>query len=361
MSDKKELSNISKEVINEYNTKKVEVDIHRIKQQHDEMNERKRELEQLENFDIARDYETYAQTLATETEDYLMRARKSKVFLNNDFKSKVPFFARNIILAAAETGGGKSTLSANLTYQAIMQGQKVLVLTNEENPGDVYNRVTALIHGWSYSEHEKFTDEQVKIFKENIVNLSKRLTVVGDEYQGMSGCTTTIEGIENVCNSLLRKKTEYDVILFDYYQNIDRSVKAPAMADWQVQYRFCKFLDQYKNKSNAALVVLSQKKPNQKDKELPFRESIEGRKTILNVSTCALNVVKDIQNYCTVFEIKKSRFNGCVGEAIRVGFDRGEYVQYTQDFKMKAQSLRADKEQAALMSQVKFNGGTNGT
>lgn len=358
MSDTKTLAGISKEQIAEYNTKKAEVEIARTQQQHEDLQERRREMELLEKFDIGRDYSDYAANLANETEEYLIRARKSKVFLNEDFKSKIPFFARNIILVAAETGGGKSTVSANLTFQAIMQGQKVLVLTNEENPGDVYNRVTCLIKGWSYSEHEKFTDEQIATFKENIVHLSKRLTVIGDTYQGMHGCTTTIEGIENVCNSVLLKNNHYDVILFDYYQNIDRSVKAPAMQDWQVQYRFCKFLDQYKNKSPAALVVLSQKKPNQKDKELPFRESIEGRKTILNISTCALNVIKDIQNFRTLFEIKKSRFNNCVGDSIAVGFDKGQYVRYSDEFKLRSQSMRADKEQASLLSQIKMNGGT---
>lgn len=353
---KSELANIPKELVNEFNAKKIAVDMANIAQKHEELQERQKEIELLENFDIQASSEKYALELAAETGDYLQRARKSKVFINSDFKGKVPFFARNIILAAAETGAGKSTISANLTFQAIMQGQKVLVLTNEENPGDVYNRITALINGWSYSNHEKFTDEQIKAFKENIITLSKRLTVIGDTYDGMSGCTTTIEGIENVCTSLLRKKTEYDLIIFDYYQNIDRSVKAPALADWQVQYRFCKFLDQYKNKSNACLVVLSQKKPTVKDKELPFRESIEGRKTILNVATCALNVLKDVANYCTLFEIKKSRFNDCVGETVRVGFDKGEYVPYTQEFKMKAQNQRADKEQREIMSKVNPGG-----
>ncbi len=355
---KSELAGISKEQIGEFNQKKAEVELARTQQAYEQLQDTKKELEKLESFDLGAYNEQYAAELASETEDYLLRARKSKTFLNGDFKGKVPFFARNIILAAAETGAGKSTLSANLTFQALMNGQKVLVLTNEENPGDVYNRVSCLIQGWAYTNHENFTDEQIAFFKQNILNLSQRLTVVGDNYNGMTGCTTTIEGIENVCNSLIRKKTEFDVIIFDYYQNIDRSVKAPAMADWQVQYRFCKFLDQYKNRSNAALVVLAQKKSS-KDKELPFREAIEGRKTILNVSTCALNVIKDVANSCTEFEIKKSRFNACVGDTVKVGYDKGEYVPFTQEFKMQAHMRRSEKEQNLLMAKVN-PGGING-
>lgn len=356
---KSELSGISQEQISEFNKKKHEVELARVAQQHDQLQESRKELEKLESFDLGSYNERYAQELANETEDYLLRARKSKVFINNDFKGKVPFFARNIILAAAETGGGKSTLSANLTCQALINGQRVLVLSNEENPGDVYNRVSCLIQGWAYINHEKFTDEQIAFFKQNIIHLSKRLTVIGDSYDGMTGCTTTIEGIENICNSLIQKKTEFDVIIFDYYQNIDRSVKALGLSDWEVQYRFCKFLDQYKNKSNAALVVLSQKKAAIKDKELPFREAIEGRKTILNVATCALNVVKDLDNSCTLFEIKKSRFNACVGETIKVGFDKGEYVLFDQAFRQKAQIQRDQKAQNILMAKVN-PGGLNG-
>jgi KaiC/GvpD/RAD55 family RecA-like ATPase len=353
---KNELSGIDLNEVNEYNIKKQEVQRARIRREHEQLQEQKLELERLEELDLSLgNNKEYALELSQETEDYLLRARKSKVFLNNDFRGKIPFFARNIILCAAETGGGKSTISANLTYQAILQGQSILVFSNEENPGDVYNRITCLIYGWFYANHEKFTDEQIKTFKENIVTLSERITVIGDTYQERTGCTTTIEGIESACNSLIKKKIHYDLIIFDYYQNINRSVNNPGMADWQVQYRFCKFLDQYKNKSNSCLVVLSQKKAS-KDKELPFQESLEGRKSIMTVATCAINIVKDIANFCTLFEIKKSRFNDCVGDTIRVGFDKGKYVTYDQEFKSKALSLRADKENKELMAKVNPGG-----
>lgn len=350
---------ISKERLYEINAKKVAVDHAAIEDKHRQLEERNRELEELDSFDIAAHNQAYVLALSEETGDYLIRARKSKVFLNNDFRGKIPFFSRNIILAAAETGSGKSTLSANLTYQALLQGQRVLVISNEENAGDIYNRITCLLNGWSYSDHGKFTDEQILAFKTNIIKLSQRLTVISDSYNGKTGCTTTIEGVENLCNSLIRKNTEFDLIIFDYYQNIDRSVKSPNLSEFQVQYRFCKFLDQYKNRSNAALLVLSQKKPQIKDKELPFRETIEGRKSILNVATCALNVVKDVENYCTLFTIMKSRFNDSIGQTIKVGFKRGEYVPFTNEFKLEALTLRTAREQAAVMEKVN-PGGRNG-
>jgi KaiC/GvpD/RAD55 family RecA-like ATPase len=353
---KSQLAGVNPDLVSEFNAKKVEVDFARVTQAHEQLKERKEELQRLETLDLSiGGNKEYILGLAEETEDYLLRARNSKVFINDDFRGKIPFFARNIILIAAETGAGKSTISANLTYQAVLQGQKILVFSNEENPSDVYNRITCLIYNWFYSNHEKFTDEQIRIFKQNLVTLSERITVIGDTYDGRTGCTTTIEGIENACNSLIRKKIEYDLIIFDYYQNINRSVKNETMADWQVQYRFCKFLDQYKNRSNACLVVLSQKKSS-KDKEISFQESLEGRKSIMTVSTCAINLVKDVPNYCTLFEIKKSRFNDCVGDTIRVGFDKGKFVEYNQEFKMKALELRTAKEQKELMAKVNPGG-----
>jgi hypothetical protein len=39
-----------------------------------------------------------------------------------------------------------------------------------------------------------------------------------------------------------------------------------------------------------------------------------------------------------------------------VGFDKGQYVPYNQEFKMKANNLRADREQRELMSKVNPGG-----
>jgi len=346
------------EVIADLNKKKSELEKARIETQHEQLQEQRRELEMLSSFDLSKNDADYITALAKSSTDYLMKAKKSKVFLNSHFKGKVPLFPRNLILLGAETGTGKSTISANLTYNALMQGQKVLVLTNEEHPADVYNRISSLIKGWYYGDHENFTPEQIEFFEQNIERLSKKLTVVGDNYRGMTSCTTSIEGIESVLNNALIKNAEFDLIILDYYQNVDKSVKVPGMADWQVQYRLCKFLDQYKNMTNAAIVVLAQKKEGNKDKELPFKEAIEGRKTIVNVSTCAINVIKDAELSRKIFEIKKSRFNSCIGEKIYVGFSKGKYVEYTDEFKNEAMIRKEEKARNERMGGINpKNGG----
>lgn len=335
--------------------KKAEVEQDRIRKQYDQLQEQKRETEALKTLNFGNYDESYIESLAKGSTDYLMKARNAKVFLTNDFIGKVPFFPRNLILVGAETGVGKSTLSANLSYHTIMQGLKVLVLTNEEHPSDVYNRVSCLIRGWFYANHEKFNDEQIQYFEQNIKALARRMTVISDNYRGISGCTTTLEGIQNVLESVYNTNSQFDLIILDYYQNVDRSTDNDKLDAYAVQYRLCKYLDQYKNKSNAPIIVLAQKKPSGKDKELLFKDAIEGRKTIVNIATCALNVAKDVDNSRTSFEIIKSRFNSCVGDKVFVGFDKGKYVPYDNEFKNEAQNRKIEKEKAKILGGIKLN------
>jgi len=319
----------------EYNFKKKVIEQDSVRNKYDIVQEKNAELKALEALDLDHEDRSVIQKIADETKDYLLKAKNAKVFLNNDFKGKVPLFPRNIILAAAETGVGKSTICANLAKRAIMQNQRVLILSNEESEGDIYNRITCLIKGWAYVDHGSFTDEQRETFHKMTFLLSERVTVVGNNRGDLDNLTTTIEGVKRVLDSVVEKDSKFDLIIIDYYQNIDRSIAVPSMDIWQAQYRFCKYIDQYKNRSNAAIVLLAQLKSSG-DKTLSFKEAIEGRKTIMNVSSCVLRVTKEADKRRTGFEIMKSRFNASLGQTIYVGFDRGEYVDYTPEFKHKA-------------------------
>lgn len=357
-TDLKEILGNNKEA-QEYNTKKQELEQDRILTQHAQMKERKTEVQALRAFNLDNEDPSIIEKIALDNVEYLNKARNGKVFINETFKGKVPYFPRNVLVIGAETGVGKSTIAANLGYHAMRQGQKVLIVVNEENPGDVYNRITCLIKGWAYVNHGAFTDDQIKTFKEMTIKLSQRITVIGDNRGDLHGLTTTVEGIETILNSLVTNENKFDLILIDYYQNIDRSAMVPAMADWQVQYRFCKYIDQYKNKSNATIVVLAQLKANGEGK-LSFKDSIEGRRSLMNIATCCLKVGKDIENQRTSFEIVKSRFTDALGQTLYVGFDRGMYVEYTPEFKNKVQlDIIAKVTQRAVSSSnpTGFNNG----
>ena len=342
----------------EINHKKKEIEIDNVRTRHSQLQDKKSQLEAIRNFNLGGDNSEFIKTVVQETEEYLLKAKNAKVFLNDDFRGKVPFFPRNVILAAAETGVGKSTICSNLATRAMLQKQRILILTNEENVGDVYNRITCNIMGWAYVDHGSFTDEQRKKFSEMTPLLAQRIEVVGNSRNGLTGLTTTIEGVEQVLNSIVKNDNKFDLIMVDYYQNIDKSTEFPHLSDWQVQYRFCKFIDQYKNISPATIVILAQLKSS-KDKELPFKEAIEGRKTILNISTCAMRVTKDAEEKRTGFEIVKSRFTEGLGTTTYVGFNKGQYVPYTAEFRNEVEMSKLAKATQAVVGKQKLTNFNN--
>lgn len=341
--------------------KEKELFTNRIEIEYNEMLKRKEEELKAKTIDLSKRDVDRINKIQSDNQEYLERARGSKVFINDDFKGKVPYFARNIILIAAETGEGKSTTCANLSAHALMQGQKVLVLTNEENVSDVYNRVTCLIKGWSYSNHENFTNEQIQVFSKYINVLSHRLTVIDDAFNDSIGQTTSLEGVETILSNLVENKIKFDVVILDYYQNIDKSITVPSLKDWEVQGRMAKFFDKFKNAYDAPLIILAQKKQNSDN--MSFKESIEGRKAILNIATCAIEMKADRENRRTSWTIKKSRFVEAVGSAVYTGYKKGKYVPYTKEFQNEVaiwKNAEKDSETLKLIRPESKNGGSNG-
>jgi hypothetical protein len=341
-------------VVQEYNWKKREIDKSTIDTKYQQIEAQKEEAMRLSSFDVTANRDEIVAKLGTEISEYLHLAKEGTVFLNDSFLGMIPYFARNIILAAAETGSGKSTITSNLGRNAADQGKNVLILTNEENPGDLYNRISCLGQGFAYTNIETFSTEKISKLVESMKVLANQITIIGDAHEGMTGCTTTIEGFEMIFKSLVRDmhKKKFDVIIIDYYQNVDRSVKNSNLADWQVQGRLGKLLDQFKNIYPAPIVLLAQKKKSNGETNLDFKNAIEGRKSILNVVTCALDVKVNYERSSTSFTIEKSRFNGCIGKTIEVGFDRGKYIPYTKDFAIKVMQDNLAKIHSAALSGV---------
>lgn len=290
--------------------------------------------------------------LVEANEGYIDAARLSMTFINEEFKGIIPFFQKNLIFIGGKTGEGKSTTVANIAFTTMSQinpvtGKKrrVLVITNEEKSEDVYNRVTSLGRGWAYTNHDQFSDEQKDVFSRSIRAMakSKLLTVIDNDHEGAHGLTTSIEGICNIFDNLIRDKVFYDVILIDYYQNIKYSKKDVTLDEFKVQAKLAAVLDIYKNVYPAPIVLLGQVNPPDKDDKTPFQFRIKGRKTIMDVSTCVIEMVADREHYKTQWIIHKSRFNGSVGKGISTGFSRGMYVPYSTAFITQVAALKEQR------------------
>ena len=149
--------------------KELKVKERRLDQELEKMAERDKDAALAKSTDYGKMTDLEIESKQKENSDYMAAARNKICFINDRFDNIVPFFRKNLILIGGKTGEGKSTTVANIIRETLRRvdpitGKKrrILVLTNEEKSEDVYNRVTCLIKGWNYVNHNKFTDEQVR-------------------------------------------------------------------------------------------------------------------------------------------------------------------------------------------------------
>lgn len=334
----------------ELSKKEFELRKARVEVQHEKLNQQIKELEGFKSFQIGATKER-VENLKSQNREYIDLAKKASVFLKiDDFKGLVPLFPRNLILVGAESGHGKSTLTANMAFQFLAQNKKVLIITNEEHPTDVLNRIICLIKGWAYHDHTSITPDQQVEFDRMYPILSERLEIVDDAYNGVGGLTTSLEGIKTIQQSLVGSEKKFEIIIYDYFQNTNTSNKNPSASGFEVLHEVGRSWDQFKSVYNAPIIILSQLKAVKgEDDSTPFKERIEGRKSIYNFCTCAIEVKANKENSTTEWIFKKSRFAQAMGVTVKTGFDRGRYVKYDRDFAKKAE----DRKMAKVMSEIR--------
>jgi replicative DNA helicase len=292
--------------------------------------------------------------------DYIEAAKEKLIFINEAFNGKVPFFRKNLILIGAKTGDGKSTTVANIVFSTLRQKNKVtgkkcrcLVITNEEAPSDVYNRITCHLKGWKYTGHDKFTKEMSDEFTRMIkVWADEGLSVIDNNYMGATGSTTSIEGIRQIFDNLIKTENFFDVVLIDYYQNVKYSKEQPKLNEYEVQSQLSAALDGYKNTYPAPIVLLAQVNPNKADEEVPFEYRIKGRKVITDPSTFIMEMVANRETLETNWTIHKSRFDDGPGTVITTGFDRGRYVEQTPEYKAARAEQQARRDAIELENAI---------
>ena len=340
----------------EIRSKRLIIDENRVNREVDRIRQVSEELQKAENTDYSKLSKESRESLRKKNLDYFDGAKHGMEFIHPVFNGIVPFFQKNLILMLAKTGEGKSTAVSNMVLSIIRQKnpvtgapRRVLVITNEEAEEDVYNRIPSLIKGWAYTNHAKFSDEQINTFDKFIdgVTRSGIINVIGDTYEGNDGTTTTIEGIRSIFDNLIKNKIHYDAIIIDYYQNVASSKVSPEMNEFQAQATLANMLDKYKNIYPAPIVVMAQIKPNDQEKgkenKTPIRLRIEGTKKIINKATFVMEMIPDKTNLRTEWFVHKTRFGEFIGTSLFTGFDRGRFVEYNQAFIDQVRKNKIDK------------------
>jgi hypothetical protein len=333
--------------------KRVILDSRRVASELERQEQDLKDLEAINNANYAELSEQYVAQLQQDQEDYINAARNGMTFINEEFVNIVPFFRKNIILVGSKSGDGKSTVAANIVYSTLKQRSpvtgkpgKVLMLSNEENPGDVYSRVVCLEKGWAYTNHKKFGDEQTQAFKAGIKGLAKggKLTVLDNTYNGAHGVTTSPEGIKAVLDNLIKNNVHYDCIILDYYQNVIFSKENAKLTEYDAQAKLCRILDQYKNIISCPIVILSQMEPPTEKYTKPYQMRIMGRKLIVTQATFIVEITANRENGSTEWVVHKSRFTESVGRKFLTGYKLGRYVKWDDAFQSEVQRWKDDME-----------------
>lgn len=318
---------------------------HQVNRDLTELEKNQNELQLAKTVDFGRMTAEDIQQLVQSNDEYMQAAKHAMVFINQEFDQLVPYFRKNLILIGGDTGDGKSTTVANIIYSTITKinpatgkAGKVLVLSNEEAPEDFYNRVTCLVKEWAYTNHHKFSENQRKVFSEHIPIWAKdgRLTIIGDVYRDIPGWTTTVEGIRDIFENLIRDGITYDAVIIDYYQNIKSSKDNSKLDQYQCQAKLAAVLDQMKLRYPGAIIVMAQMKKLTSDEDTtPFNIRLKGSKEICDKSTFICELIPERQLLRSKWRVWKSRFTEAVGQSIYTGFDKGKFVPYSIDFQKK--------------------------
>ncbi len=343
--------------VNELLLKKKEIEEARINYQHDLVINAKKKSLDFKKLSVDSFNEEDVTNIVRENDDYMEAAKDGICFIMDEFKNAVPYFRSNLILIGANTGEGKSTTSANIIYKTLQQGRKVLAITNEEKSSDVYNRITCLKNEWIYTNHDKFTPDQKEVFRKNIPLLSKGLIVIDNNYKGLTGVTTTLEGFIGFMESLLTSETKFGAIVVDYIQNISRSIENPRLQKWEILARVAEFLNDFKNKYPAPIIILAQLHNSKSNEEKSFEERLKGFRGMLEVVTCAIEVRADRKNLRTEWIIHKNRwFSELNGQGLMTGWYKGRYVSLNNPSYMvwakQKQAERAQREREKINARV---------
>lgn len=344
----------------EFQNKKLYVDSYKYDNELAKINQNEEDIKRISDANVGILTDAKILKIQEENRNYLSHLKGSLMFLDKGLGKLVTAWPGNLILVGSVTNGGKSSLTANLMLKTIGQlnpltgkNRTVLVISNEEAPYSVYNRLTCLVKGWNFNNIEDFDHEQKEILTDFIGQWARLgITVIEEDGHGL---TTSLEGIQSIFENLFRTKTWYDIVILDYIQKVTNS-KRGNLNDWQVMLKTMESLDIYKNTYPAPIVVTSQLKNQTKDgndNDVDFKERICGRKDILNPCTVGLELIPNRDILQSRFVLRKSRYKGeKVGHSWDMGFKNGMFVTLTDEFKAQVKARNEGRDWQETLGKV---------
>lgn len=355
MSDIKDDFMKQLEPVDDLNKKEKELKAHNINVRYERFKDNEERHEAIKHTKFGTISDERAEEIGRESTSYLEKASKPLYFINKAFHQKVSFFEKNLILIGADSGDGKSTAVANIVFGLVSRQdeltgktRRVLVITNEENIADFYNRLTCLLQKIPYTDHDQFNEEQRKKFEKMVKVWKNRVTIVDDTFgstkeKTITGATTTPEGIKAIFDNLIKDGEYYDAILIDYYQGVNESSLDMTLDEYKAQRKLTNILEHYRKIYPAPIVLMCQVNRDDPENPTPMKYRIMGTKLIYTRATYVMEMIKHVDQLMTEWVIHKGRF-AKLGESVKTNFEKGMYIPYTEEF---ANKIRANKERAA--------------
>lgn len=274
---------------------------------------------------------------------YNQMLKERITFINTSLTAAIPFTRENLYLICAYTGNGKSTVAANISYPLWKQQKKMLVITNEESKQDVLFRIACLELGLNFNDYKKgqMSLDQQKQVVSLFPSIGQYVKVLDIGFK--NGLTTKLEGIKNALEAV--RNQDYSCAMIDYYQLIQYSVEDKARSRYDVLNDLRIWLGQYIKTSNLPIVLFAQLhslgKRNNKDLDSRIKEC----PSVQEPSTVVLEVIPNFEDSTSEFVIHKDRF-GLAGHRVMCGFQRGRYVNLTDEVKRELAEKKLDELQA---------------
>lgn len=262
----------------------------------------------------------------------LAQYRESRATRDRILSQPVPFISpyfldnfyltQGLILVGGKPGRAKTTTGANIIagFLKHCKDRNAIVISNEEAPDALYERVACIMLEYSYHElfHGKMIPQKRERVYGKIEEITERLEIVteGDYWD-----PSYIEDVKAVLETAARDGV--GLVLVDYLQTITHSRVNGDKESFSISKDLGFYFKDFGKRYGVPVVVLAQLRDTE---GAEFADRIQNDKTIFNHAFIAIEVKPDFETVTTEFIITKDRFCGTTGRKVIMDFKGGAYV-----------------------------------